>query len=68
MKSKFTLNEVGSMLNMTIEEVEKRIEEGHLSYSYSDGKKVITLYDLEKYMGAQQTRKITTEFLQSQES
>jgi hypothetical protein len=61
----FTLNEVGRMLNMTTDEVEEKIDEGHLSYSFSGGEKKITLYDLEKYMGADQAWKITDEYLKN---
>lgn len=65
MRSMFSLEEVGKMLEMNPEEVEKEIENGHLTYVYNDGEKRITLYDLEKYMGAEQTRKITREFLEN---
>lgn len=63
MRSMFSLEEVGKMLEMEPKEVKKEIESGHLTYVYNDGKKRVTLYDLEKYMGAEQTRKITREFL-----
>lgn len=66
MRSKFSLEEVGKMLNMTEDQVEKEIDGGHLGYTFEDGEKKVTLYDLEKYMGAEQTRKITQEFLQDQ--
>lgn len=68
MRSMFSLDEVGEMLDMKTSEVEKEIESGHLTYSFHDGQKMITLYDLEKYMGAEQTRKITNEYLEKQES
>lgn len=68
MRSMFTLEEVGKMLDMTTDEVKSEIENGHLTYSFDDGKKKVSLYDLEKYMGAEQTQKITQEFLESQES
>ena len=68
MRSMFTLEEVGMMLDMDTSEVEKEIENGHLTYSFHEGEKRVTLYDLEKYMGAEQTRKITQEFLQNQEA
>lgn len=68
MRSMFSLEEVGEMLDMKTSEVEKEIENGHLTYSFHDGEKKITLYDLEKYMGAEQTRKITSEYLEKQES
>lgn len=67
MRSKFTLEEVGTMLDMTPDQVEKEIDAGHLGYTFENGEKNVTLYDLEKYMGAEQTRKITREFLQDQE-
>lgn len=67
MRSKFSLEEVGEMLDMKTREVEKEIEGGHLTYSFHDGEKMITLYDLEKYMGAEQTQKITQEYLQNSE-
>lgn len=63
MRSTFSLEEVGKMLDMEPEKVQKEIEDGHLTYSFDEGKKRISLYDLEKYMGAEQTRKITREFL-----
>lgn len=66
MRSKFSLEEVGEMLNMTKDQVEKEIDGGHIGYTFEDGEKMVTLYDLEKYMGAEQTRKITQEFLQDQ--
>ncbi|NGP89762.1 helix-turn-helix domain-containing protein [Fodinibius halophilus] len=63
MRSMFSLEEVGEMLDMKTSEVEREIESGHLTYSFHDGEKRITLYDLEKYMGAEQTRKITQDYL-----
>lgn len=66
MRSMFTLEEVGKMLDMTEAQVEKEIEGGHLGYTFEEGERKVTLYDLEKYMGAEQTRKITREFMQSQ--
>lgn len=68
MRSMFSLEEVGEMLDMKTSEVEKEIENGHLTYSFHEGEKRVTLYDLEKYMGADQTRKITQEYLESKES
>ncbi len=68
MKSMFTLQEVGNMLNMTMEDIEKEIDDGYLSYSFNSGEKKITLYDLEKYMGADQTREITQNYLNNEES
>lgn len=66
MRSMFTLEEVGTMLEMTKAQVEKEIDGGHLGYTFENGEKKVTLYDLEKYMGAEQTRKITQEFMQSE--
>lgn len=63
MRSKFSLKEVGEMLDMSISEVESEIENGHLTYSFHEGEKRVTLYDLEKYMGAEQTKKITQAYL-----
>lgn len=68
MRSMFSLEEVGEMLDMKTSEVEKEIESGHLTYSFHEGEKKITLYDLEKYMGAEQTRKIISEYLENQKS
>lgn len=65
MRSMFTLTEVGKMLNMTEDQVQKEIDSGHLGYTFKNGEKKVTLYDLEKYMGAEQTRKITNEFLEA---
>ena len=63
MQSMFTLEEVAEMLEMSVSEVESEIDSGHLSYSFENGEKRVTLYDLEKYMGAEQTRKITEDYL-----
>lgn len=68
MRSMFSLEEVGEMLDMKTSDVEKEIETGHLTYSFHEGEKMITLYDLEKYMGAEQTRKITSEYLEKQDT
>ncbi|WP_445666377.1 hypothetical protein [Fodinibius sp. AD559] len=68
MRSMFSLEEVGEMLDMKTSDVEKEIETGHLTYSFHEGEKMITLYDLEKYMGAEQTRKITNEYLEKQDT
>lgn len=67
MKSQFSLEEISEMLDMKLSEVEKELENGQLGYTFTDGKKMVTLYDLEKYMGAEQTRKITREYLQNQD-
>lgn len=68
MRSMFSLEEVGEMLDMKTSDVEKEIESGYLTYSFHEGEKMITLYDLEKYMGAEQTRKITNEYLEEQDT
>ncbi len=65
MKSVFTLKEVGTMLNMSVKEVKDEIEKGQLSYTFHDGEKKLTLYDLEKYMGEEQTRQIIRDFLRN---
>lgn len=67
MRSMFSLEEVGEMLDMETSEVKKEIENGHLTYSFHEGEKQITLYDLEKYMGAEQTQKITRDYLANKE-
>jgi len=67
MRSMFTIEEIGEMLDMKVSDVESELENGNLGYTYHDGEKRVTLYDLEKYMGAEQTRKITREYLQNQE-
>lgn len=68
MRSIFTLEEVGEMLDMKVSEVESEIENGYLTYSFHEGEKHVTLYDLEKYMGEEQTRKITEEYIERQDS
>lgn len=68
MRSMFSIEEVGEMLNMKPSEVEKEIDGGTLSYTYHEGEKMVTMYDLEKYMGADQTMKIVREFLQNEDS
>lgn len=65
MRSMFSLDEVAEMLDMESKEVESEISSGYLSYSFHDGEKKVTLYDLEKYMGAEQTQKITREYLKN---
>ncbi|MDR8391670.1 hypothetical protein NC796_10990 [Aliifodinibius sp. S!AR15-10] len=64
MRSKFTIDEVSQMLDMKPSEVESELEDGYLGYTFDNGEKKVTLYDLEKYMGAERTREITQEFLQ----
>ena len=66
MRSMFSLKEVAEMLDMKSKEVENEISSGYLSYSFHNGEKKVTLYDLEKYMGAEQTKKITQEYLKNQ--
>lgn len=68
MRSMFSLEEIGEMLDMKTSEVEQEIESGHLTYSFHEGEKQITLYDLEKYMGAEQTKKITQNYLSESNS
>lgn len=63
MKAKFTLKEVGEMLEMSVSEVKSEIDKGYLNYSFENGEKYVTLYDLEKYMGAEHAKKITQEYL-----
>jgi len=65
MRSMFTLEEVAEMLDMKPQDVEEEISSGYLSYSFYKGEKKVTLYDLEKYMGAEQTQKITREYLKN---
>ncbi len=62
MKSKFTFEEVSEMLDMTTKQIESEIDSGNLSFTYDEGEKKITLYDLEKYMGSEQTMKIVREY------
>jgi hypothetical protein len=50
------------MLDMTIKQIESEIDSGNLSFTYDEGEKKITLYDLEKYMGSDQTMKIVREY------
>lgn len=59
----FTLEEVGEMLDMSVSEVQQEIENGYLNYSFQKGEKKVTLYDLEKYMGAEQAQKITRAYI-----
>lgn len=63
MRSMFTVKEVGEMLDMTPDQVKSELSSGHLGYTYKDGEKRITMYDLEKYMGEDQMLKIVREFL-----
>lgn len=63
MRSMFTIPEVAEMLDMSVVEVKSEIDKGYLSYSFEKGEKRVTLYDLEKYMGPEQTRQITTDYL-----
>ena len=66
MQSVFSLEEIGQMLDMKPSDVEKEIDNGDLGYTFEEGEKKVTLYDLEKYMGAERTREITREFFQQQ--
>jgi len=66
MRSQFTIDEVGEMLNLNPQEVEEEITNGHLTYTHSDGKRVITLYDLEKYMGSDIAMNIAMEYIRNQ--
>lgn len=66
MRSMFSLEEVGQMLDMNPSEVESEIDDGNLGYTFEEGEKKVTLYDLEKYMGAERTREITQEFFQEE--
>lgn len=66
MRSMFTIEEIGQMLNMKPSEVESEVDDGNLGYTFDDGEKKVTLYDLEKYMGVERTREITQEFFQQQ--
>ncbi|MGM0586854.1 MAG: hypothetical protein ACQETE_00425 [Bacteroidota bacterium] len=68
MRSMFTLEEVAQMLDMTEKQVNNEVDTGQLGYTYEDGEKRVTLYDLEKYMGAEQAMKITREFLAGEEN
>ncbi|MDZ7771341.1 MAG: hypothetical protein U5K31_01120 [Balneolaceae bacterium] len=68
MRSMFSIEEIGEMLSMKPSEVQKEIEGGTLSYTYHEGEKMVTMYDLEKYMGADQTMKIVREFLHDEGS
>lgn len=65
MRSKFSIEEVGQMLDMKPSEIEDEIDDGYLGYTFDNGEKKVTLYDLEKYMGAERTREITQEFLEN---
>lgn len=64
MRSMFSIEEVAQMLDMEPKQVESEIEDGYLGYDFKEGEKKITLYDLEKYMGEEQTRTIISEFMQ----
>ncbi len=68
MRSMFSIEEVGEMLKMDPSQVVKELESGQLTYTFHEGEKKVTMYDLEKYMGADQTRKIVREFLEDEES
>ncbi len=67
MKSKFTFEEVSEMLDMSTDQIESEIESGSLGFTYDEGEKMITLYDLEKYMGSEQTMKIVREYSSERE-
>ena len=68
MRSMFSLDEVAKMLDMKKDEVKKELETGRLTYSFHEGEKRISLYDLEKYMGAERTKKITQEYSQNKKT
>lgn len=64
MKSQFTESEVTEMLDISKKELLKKLRSGQLGYSVDDdtGKRKITLYDLEKYMGSDIAMKVVKEF------
>lgn len=68
MRSMFSIEEVGQMLDMKPSEVESEVNDGNLGYTFEDGEKKVTLYDLEKYMGADRAKEITQEFFQQEQS
>jgi len=63
MKSKFTVNEVAEMLDLKRKDVLSEMRSGHLGYNKDDDNQIITLYDLEKYMGEEHTKLVVEEFL-----
>lgn len=67
MRSMFSIEEIGEMLSMKPSEVESEIETGNLGFTYEEGEKKVTLYDLEKYMGAEQARNIIREFMSNEQ-
>jgi len=64
----FTIEEVAEMMDMKPSQVKSEIDSGNLGYSIQDGEQVVTLYDLEKYMGGQHAMKLAREFLSRGES
>ena len=63
MKSEFTVNEVAEMLDLKRKEVLSEMRSGHLGFTMEDDKQIISLYDLEKYMGEDHTRLVVDEYL-----
>lgn len=68
MRSMFTIEEVAEMMDMKPSQVKSEIDSGNLGYSIQEGEQVVTLYDLEKYMGGQHAMKLAREFLNRQET
>jgi len=69
MKAQFTESEVAEMLDMSKKELLKELRSGQLGYSVDNktGRRRITLYDLEKYMGSEHAMMVVQEFLGDQQ-
>jgi hypothetical protein len=48
-KSAYTLSEVACLVRRSVDDVKEDIRNGTLSYSIIDGKRMVTLYDLQRY-------------------
>lgn len=62
MKSRFTLEEVSQMLDLKPHQVRNEITTGSLGSEYHNEELVVTLYDLEKYMGPEHAMMVAREF------
>jgi len=51
------------MLDLKRKDVLSEMRSGHLGYTKDDDNQIITLYDLEKYMGEEHTKLVVEDFL-----
>jgi hypothetical protein len=55
-KSAYTLSEVAIIVRRSLDQVKEDLHNGALSYAIIDGKRMVTLYDLQRYKQWQKKR------------